>query len=109
MLSHASRVENYLLLFALFLSMLSAGGCVRRNVNAVRSATNVSTSTGAININIATAGVLEALPNIGPTLAQRIVEFRAMHGPFRRPEHLLLVQGISEKRFREIRTLIRTE
>jgi competence protein ComEA len=63
----------------------------------------------AININTANETELERLPHIGETLARRIVEFREQNGPFRRPENLLLVDGISEKRFQEIRPLIKTE
>ncbi len=35
-----------------------------------------------ININTASAQELEQLPGIGPTLAQNIVAYREMHGPF---------------------------
>ena len=62
-----------------------------------------------MNINLANEAELMTLPHIGETLARRIVEFREHNGPFQTPEHLLLVDGISEKRFREIRPLIRTD
>ena len=64
---------------------------------------------GALNINTATAEELVTIPNIGEKLAVRIVEFRERNGRFQRPEDLLLVPGISDKRFREIRNMIRTE
>ena len=57
-----------------------------------------------VNINEATRQELERLPGIGPALAARIVEHRERHGRFRRAEHLLLVRGISERRFRLLRT-----
>lgn len=63
----------------------------------------------AIDINRAPADQLMMLPGIGETLAGRIVEFRERNGPFRRPEELLLVPGISEKKFRGIRTLVKTD
>jgi len=63
----------------------------------------------AIDINRATAAELMSLPGIGETIAARIVEFREKNGPFRRPEQLLLVPGVSEKKFREIRDLIRAD
>ena len=63
----------------------------------------------AVDLNSATAGELEKMPHIGRKLAERIIAYREMHGPFTRPEQLLLIQGISEKSFREIRHLIKTE
>ena len=63
----------------------------------------------AVDINIASEKELETIPGIGETLAKRIIDFREKNGRFRRPEHLLLVPGISEKRFRQFRSLIRTD
>jgi competence protein ComEA len=60
-------------------------------------------SAPQVNINEASREELERLPGIGPALATRIVEHRERHGRFRRPEHLLLVRGISERRFRQLR------
>ena len=59
-----------------------------------------------ININTASAEELEKLPGIGPGFAQRIVEHREKWGAFRRPEHLIMVRGLSDKRFRALRELI---
>src|SRR6266550_5013652 len=59
-----------------------------------------------ININTASAEELEKLPSIGPGFAQRIVEHREKWGAFRRPEHLIMVRGLSDKRFRALRELI---
>jgi len=39
-------------------------------------------------------------------LAARIIEYREKHGPFRRPEHLIIVRGISDRDFRVLRDLI---
>ena len=47
-----------------------------------------------VRVNAATAEELERLPGIGPALAQRIVEYRAAHGPFPAVEALLQVRGI---------------
>lgn len=66
-------------------------------------------SAGAININSATADELERLPGIGRRTAEAIVEFRSVNGPFRRIEHLLLVRGVSERRFVELRPLVRID
>jgi competence protein ComEA len=62
-----------------------------------------------ININSASANELETLPGVGPGLAERIIEHRQKYGPFRRPEHLLIVRGIGDKRFRALQDLITVE
>lgn len=62
-----------------------------------------------ININTASAAELEKLPHIGAKTAQAIVEYREKFGGFRKPEHLLLIQGISDEKFREVKSLIKVE
>jgi len=52
---------------------------------------------------------LEKLPGIGEGIAERIVAHRQQYGPFRRPEHLMMVRGISDQKFRELRTMIVVE
>jgi competence protein ComEA len=49
---------------------------------------------GPVNLNTADVGGLDALPGIGPVLAQRIVEHREQHGPFGAVEDLQDVPGI---------------
>jgi competence protein ComEA len=59
-----------------------------------------------ININTATAAELDALPHIGPALAQRIVDYRNAHGPFAAIADITLVRGIGQGIFAEIKDLI---
>jgi competence protein ComEA len=56
-----------------------------------------------ININTAAASDLELLPGIGPSLAQKIIEFRQENGPFETIEDLLDVSGIRPSKLEEIR------
>ena len=66
-------------------------------------------SPDAIDINRAGVDEIEKLPGIGRKTAGEIVEFRQKHGRFRRAEHLMLVNGISDKRFRKIRSMVKAE
>jgi competence protein ComEA len=54
-------------------------------------------AVGLVNLNRADAAALESLPGIGPALAQRIVAYRAEHGPFRDVQALTDVPGVGEK------------
>ncbi len=52
-------------------------------------------ATGAtIDLNTATAAEMDALPGIGPALAERVVAHRAQHGRFRSVDELEKVPGI---------------
>ena len=59
-----------------------------------------------VNLNSATVDQLESLPGIGPRTAQRILEFRAKNGGFKRVEDLMKIQGIGEKSFLKLRPLV---
>jgi len=63
----------------------------------------------AVNINTTSSAELEKLPFIGTGTAQKIIEHREKYGKFRRVEHLLLIQGISDKKFRQIKNLVKIE
>jgi competence protein ComEA len=59
-----------------------------------------------IDINRAEVWLLEALPGIGETRAQAIVDYRNENGPFKRIEDLLKVSGIGEGTFDKIKDYI---
>jgi len=61
-----------------------------------------------VNINTADQAALEALPGIGPELAQRILDYRQAHGPFVQIEDLLNVTGIGPGILEKIREEITT-
>ncbi|MDJ0792034.1 MAG: ComEA family DNA-binding protein [Acidimicrobiia bacterium] len=64
------------------------------------------TDDGKIDLNRATAQALQALPGVGPVLAQRIVDHRQVHGPFDSVEDLLDVAGIGEAKLASMRDAI---
>lgn len=61
---------------------------------------------GRVNINIASAEQLEELPQIGPSLAARIIAWRDDNGGFRSVDDLRNVSGIGEKTFAMIKDLV---
>jgi competence protein ComEA len=72
----------------------------------ITSPATPGTSADQININTGTVDQLEALPGIGPTLAQRIIDYRSAHGPFQRVEDVMNVPGIGPSIFDQIQSLI---
>lgn len=56
-----------------------------------------------VDLNHATASDLEALPGIGPKLAQRVIDHRVTKGPFTKVEDLRQVKGIGRKKFDRLR------
>jgi len=59
-----------------------------------------------INLNRAEVWLLEALPGIGETLAQRIVDYRQQNGPFQNINELIKVEGIGTATYEQVKHLI---
>ena len=56
-----------------------------------------------INVNTATVAEFQLLPRIGPSVAARIVEQRDKNGPFKSLDDLLLVRGIGEATYEQLK------
>lgn len=68
--------------------------------------TRAATPAQVVNVNAASVAQFEALPGIGPSMAQRIVTYRDKNGPFKKLEDLMNVQGIGEKSFLKLRPFL---
>ena len=75
-------------------------------MNGVRSTQNSPDSGGVVNINRASVTELDALPGVGPSTAQAIVDYRTSNGPFGSTEDLLNVKGIGPAKFEAMRKLV---
>jgi competence protein ComEA len=71
--------------------------------------TVVVATTELININTASQAELESLPGIGPTTAQKIIEYRTANGPFLNTEDIINVAGIGPGTYERIKDLITVE
>ena len=104
------------LTLGLFLGRNPAGGSVTVSVPARQVSAAVPAETQAepslqaaslpVNINTADAAELAALPGIGEVLAQRILDYRRVHGDFSAVEQLTNVEGIGEGKLESILELI---
>jgi competence protein ComEA len=97
------------LIFVTIAFILSTAACAkltRRAASTVQYSASPSADGSAININTASSQELEKLPGVGKGIAERIIAHREQYGRFRRPEHLMMVRGISDRKFRALRDLI---
>ena len=98
-----------LIILTVMLSIFICGFLVGRNMNrssiTITEYTTVSLeledtagTSGKVNINTASVDELILLPGIGQTLAQRIVDYRSLIGPFRTVSDLSNVEGIGDQK-----------
>lgn len=107
---HFNSYSYLIKLLALLILCFLPVSCNKNETKQILTVENTAVITeNAVNINTATVAELEKLPNIGAKTAQKIVEHREKYGGFRKPEHLILVSGISDRRFRELQSFVKTE
>ncbi|MFE4669925.1 ComEA family DNA-binding protein [Streptomyces sp. NPDC056716] len=74
---------------------------------AVEGVPGAGASSAPVSLNSATPEQLDALPGVGPVLARHIVDYRTQHGGFRSVDELREVNGIGDRRFADLRELVR--
>lgn len=67
---------------------------------------NMKGASDKVNINTANQTELETLPGIGPSLAQRIIEYRETNGNFKKKEDIQQVKGIGNSKYANIKEYI---
>ncbi|MGW3291534.1 helix-hairpin-helix domain-containing protein [Streptomyces sp. NPDC001002] len=73
----------------------------------VGSAAGAAAPAAPVALNTATVDQLDTLPGVGPVLAQHIIDYRTQHGGFRSVDELREVNGIGDRRFADLRNLVR--
>jgi len=62
-----------------------------------------------ININTADINRLMRLPGVGPKYAERIIEYRQVHGGFEKAEDIKNIKGIGDKKFEKMKDMVTVE
>ena len=74
--------------------------------NVLQDENTSSSKTGKININKATISDLEKISGIGPSLANKIINYRDSNGKFNSIDELKNVSGIGDKKYESIKEYI---
>ncbi|HEY4413404.1 MAG TPA: ComEA family DNA-binding protein [Gaiellaceae bacterium] len=72
----------------------------------VAAAGATPSATAPLDLNTASAEQLDALPGVGPATAQKIIDYRQAHGPFRTVEELEAVPGIGPSKVAQLKGLV---
>jgi len=81
----------------------AAGGSAPAASAGAAGATSAAAPGAVISLSSASQEQLETLDGIGPGLAGRIIQYRAVHGGFRSVDELQEVSGIGDKRFQALK------
>ena len=87
---------------------MSTPSGVLPNAAPQRGPAEIDPGSGGVLIDINAAGLseLDTLPGIGPATAQKILDYRAVNGPFSDIEAVMEVSGIGQAKFDQIKVLI---
>jgi competence protein ComEA len=84
-----------------------AGAAAATGATPAATSGSSSPAPGApVNLNTATLEQLDTLPGVGPSTAQKIVDYRTEHGSFGSVDELNNVSGIGDVRFAELKDLV---
>ena len=83
-----------------FLEYISSGF---GNNDVIEEKNGIAIGGEKVNINTAKQTELETLPGIGPSTAQKIIDYRTKNGLFETIEDIQNVKGIGDGKFEEIK------
>ncbi len=72
------------------------------------AAAETGPKAGVVNINTADADQLQLLPQVGPALAGRIIDYREANGPFKTVEEIVAVKGIGDGALKKLEPYLAT-
>jgi competence protein ComEA len=78
----------------LLVACLITGPSLAADVRGGPTPTTASSVGEKVNINTAGVKELMTLEGVGRRVAERIVEYRQAHGPFKKPDEIRRVEGI---------------
>ncbi len=64
-------------------------------------------ATGPVSLNTGSEAQLETLPGVGPSTAQKILDYRQEHGGFSSVEEITAVKGIGPKKFEKMKPFLK--
>ncbi len=91
-----AAAAGVLLILACAMAWLAASRPIHVSTMATGSAP-IAPPDMRLDLNAASAAQLQALPRIGPAMAERIVADREANGPFRSLEDLQRVNGVGDR------------
>ncbi|MGH3135705.1 MAG: helix-hairpin-helix domain-containing protein [Gaiellaceae bacterium] len=102
----APLVDGVQVLVPRRLEASGVGGTTGRDSSAEVLAGAAAGNGPKVSLSSATADQLDELPGVGPITAQKILDYRAEHGPFRSVDDLDAVPGIGPTRIEQLRDLV---
>ena len=92
------RKSHSIFVLSILIATICASAFAAEQTSAVPS--------GVVNINTADAAQLSLLPRVGMKAAERIIEYRNQHGPFKKTTDLMQVKGFGDKTYQRLSSYI---